>query len=147
MNRPLSIFGMTLPILACLMLQTQASAQPQTIELPEAMDRVLRDYETAWQARDAAGLAALFAEDGFVLSSRSMPVRGRAQIEQHYLGSGGPLVLSAWAYGAADSLGYIIGGFAIKPGEDDVGKYTLTLKKHPRGHWLIMSDMDNDNGR
>jgi hypothetical protein len=44
-----------------------------SIELPAALDRVLRDYERAWQARDAAALSALFAEDGFVLALR----RGR----------------------------------------------------------------------
>jgi hypothetical protein len=34
-----------------------------SVTLPPELDRVLRDYEKAWQARDAAGLAALFAED------------------------------------------------------------------------------------
>ena len=38
-----------------------------SVTLPPALDRVLRDYERAWTARDAAGLSALFAEDGFVL--------------------------------------------------------------------------------
>ena len=40
-----------------------------TVALPPELARVLTDYEKAWQARDAAALAALFAEDGFVLPS------------------------------------------------------------------------------
>ena len=42
-------------------------------------------------------LAALFAEDGFVLSSGVPPVRGRAAIRRHYEGQGGPLSLRALA--------------------------------------------------
>jgi uncharacterized protein (TIGR02246 family) len=51
--------------------------------LPPALERVLRDYETAWAARDAHGLAQLFAEDGFVLPNGGVPVRGRPAIEKH----------------------------------------------------------------
>jgi hypothetical protein len=55
----------------------QAPEPPQlpSVTLPAALARVLTDYETAWQNKDAAGLAALFAEDGFVLSSGVPPVR------------------------------------------------------------------------
>ena len=121
-------------------------AQP-TVELPAELGRVLTDYETAWQAKDEKALAALFTEDGFVLSSGRPPVRGRENIEERYKGSGGPLSLRALAYDTEGDLGYIIGGFARKQGEADIGKFTLTLKKRSDGHWLIMSDMDNGNSR
>jgi ketosteroid isomerase-like protein len=29
--------------------------------------------------------------------------------------------------------------------ESDIGKFTLTLRKHADGRWLILSDMDNGN--
>ncbi|HET9513269.1 MAG TPA: hypothetical protein VFO95_05010, partial [Gemmatimonadales bacterium] len=47
-----------------------AAAQQEplpSVQLPAELDRVLRDYEREWGARNAAGLAALFAEDGFVM--------------------------------------------------------------------------------
>src|SRR5262245_32960534 len=59
-----------------------------SIELPPALDRVLRDYERAWQARDPAALATLFAEDGFVLANGSPPVRGRDAIRTAYAHGG-----------------------------------------------------------
>ena len=108
---------------------------------------MLTDYETAWRSKDAAALAALFAEDGFVLSSGVPPVRGRAQIQRHYDGQGGPLSLRALAYATKGSIGYIIGGFAREKGQPDIGKFTLTLVKGPGGRWLIQSDMDNGNSR
>lgn len=118
-----------------------------SITLPAPLARVLTDYEAAWARKDAAALAALFAEDGFVLSSGVPPVRGRAAIERHYTGQGGPLALRAFAYAAQGSIGTIIGGFARAKDEPDIGKFTLTLVKGRQGRWLIQSDMDNGNTR
>jgi ketosteroid isomerase-like protein len=118
-----------------------------SVVLPAPLDRVLRDYEQAWQAKDAPRLASLFAEDGFVLSSGVPPVRGRAAIQAHYSGQGGPLALRALAFATEGALGYILGGFARQKGESDIGKFTLTLRRAADGRWLIVSDMDNANAR
>ena len=118
-----------------------------SVVLPPPLQRVLTDYEAAWSRKDPAGLAALFAEEGFVLAGGSPPVRGRAAIEKHYTGQGGPLSLRALAYATDGSVGYIIGGYARALGEPDVGKFTLTLRRAPDGRWLIVSDMDNGNSR
>lgn len=126
--------------------EEQVTPQP-TIELPSELRRVLTDYESAWSSRDAAALAKLFAEDGFVLPNGQPPVRGRAAIERHYTGAGGPLALRAIAYAAEGAVGYIIGGYAKQKGDPDGGKFTLTLRKGPSGRWLIMSDMDSSNRR
>lgn len=126
-------------------LATAPPLQPSVV-LPPELARVLTDYEAAWQKQDAAGLAALFAEDGFVMAGGGPPVRGRAAIERHYAGSGGPLALRALAYSTDGGVGYILGGFARRKGASDIGKFTLTLRRAPDGRWLIVSDMDNDNG-
>lgn len=126
--------------------QEPAAVEP-SVSLPQELARVLSDYATAWQNKDAKALAGLFTADGFVLSSGVSPVRGRAQIEKHYANSGGPLALRAFAYAKEGSVGYIIGGFSRRPKEPDIGKFTLTLQKAEDGRWLIMSDMDNGNSR
>lgn len=123
------------------------AAQLPSIDLPAPLARVLTDYEQAWQAKDAAALAALFCADGFVLSGGQPPVRGQAQIQRHYTGAGGPLALRALAYATEGSVGYILGGFAREAGQPDIGKFTLTLRKGQDGRWLIFSDMDNANAR
>lgn len=125
--------------------QTPAPSLP-SVTLPAPLARVLTDYEAAWRSKDPAALAALFTEDGFVLSSGNPPVRGRAAIEKHYAGHGGPLALRALAHATEGSLGYIIGGYASGKDEPDMGKFTLTLRKAD-GRWLIVSDMDNGNAR
>jgi ketosteroid isomerase-like protein len=123
------------------------AALPPSIELPSDLARVLRDYEAAWGRRDAAALARLFTEDGFVMANGGPPVKGRSAIETHYTGSGGPLFLRAFAYAAEGSVGYVLGGFTGEQGAPDAGKFTLTLRKSPDGRWLIVSDMDSPNRR
>jgi ketosteroid isomerase-like protein len=132
-------------MLSGLFLSSMLLVQVETVELPRELDRVLTDYETAWSARDAKALAALFAEDGYVLASGRPPVKGRAAIETHYQGQGGPLFLRAFAYAAEGSVGYILGGYTGEEGKQDDGKFTLTLRKDTAGRWWIVSDMDNGN--
>lgn len=127
---------------------TSPSAPPSpplpSITLPASLDRVLRDYEAAWRRGDAAALAELFAEDGFVLQSGRAPVRGRAAILATYAGQGGaPLQLRALAASVADTAGFIIGAYGYGEPRGDVGKFTLTLRRRAGGPWLIFSDMDN----
>lgn len=127
--------------------QTETPAAEPSVNLPPELARVLTDYEAAWSKKDAAALAALFAEDGFVLPGGRPPVRGRAAIEKHYTGQGGPLSLRAFAYATEGGVGYILGGYTDTAGKPDTGKFTLTLRKGADGRWLIFSDMDNPNRR
>ena len=136
------------------MLLVQAAVPPPavvaplpSVSLPPELDRVLRDYERAWQARDAAGLAQLFAEDGFVLAAGNPPVRGRAAIRAAYEGAGGPLALRPVAYSVEGAIGYIIGAFAHGAGAEERGKFVLALRRDGDGRWLIAADMDNANQR
>lgn len=124
----------------------EAVALP-SIALPPDLDRVLRDYERAWQARDPAALAALFAEDGFVLSNGRPAVRGRAAIRATYAEGGGPLGLRALAYATQGPVGYIIGAYGPGAGSSDTGKFVLALRRGGDGRWLITADMDNSNTR
>ncbi len=140
----IAIFGLTE---ARGRAQSPPPEAPQSVELPAPLARVLRDYERAWESKDATALAALFAEDGFVLSRGTPPVRGRAAIEKHYTGKGGPLALRAFAFAMEGGIGYILGGYAAEVPQPDSGKFTLTLRKAVDGRWLIVSDMDNGNSR
>lgn len=124
-----------------------AAAPLPSVALPPELERVLRDYERAWQARDAAALAANFTDDGFVLTNGRPPVRGQAAIREAYAESGGALHLRALAYATADTVGYIVGGFATRAGEADQGKFVLALRRAPGGPWRIAADIDNPNRR
>jgi ketosteroid isomerase-like protein len=124
-----------------------AGAALPSVPLPPALERVLRDYERAWRARDPNALGALFAEDGFVLANGRPPVRGQAAIRAAYADGGGPLALRALAYATEDSVGYIIGAYGPGDPGGDTGKFVLALRREGDGRWLITADMDNSNQR
>lgn len=116
------------------------------VTLPPELDRVLRDYERAWRAGDAVALAALFAEDGFVLQGGRPPVRGRSAIQAVYAEQGGgPLRLRGLAFGTERTIGYIIGAYGYDDTPGDIGKFALVLHREPGEPWMIFSDMDNSD--
>jgi hypothetical protein len=122
------------------------ASPPPSVALPVDLDRVLRDYEKAWRAGDIPALVSLFTEDGFVLQPGRPPVRGHAALRARYTGqAGGQLRLRAFAYGADNTTGFIVGGYGYGDTPGDVGKFTLTLRRSPGGPWRIFSDMDNGN--
>jgi ketosteroid isomerase-like protein len=123
-----------------------ATAPLPSVTLPTELERVLRDYEAGWRAGDAAKLAQIFSADGFILQNGRAPVRGRDNIRAAYSGqAGGQLKLRALAYAVADTTGYIIGAYTYGDAPNDMGKFTLTLRRNRGGPWEIFSDMDNGN--
>lgn len=135
----------TLPLTAQDPGPRQGAPLP-SITLPPALDRVLRDYERAWQAGDETTLASLFTADGFVPAGHGW-VRGTDAIRARYANSGGHLRLRAHAFATADSVGYIVGayGYGDEDGAPDRGKFLLALRRSGDGTWLIAADLDNSN--
>ena len=54
-------FAFAVLVASPLPAQDVVPASDPSIELPAELARVLRDYERMWTAKDAAGLARLFA--------------------------------------------------------------------------------------
>jgi uncharacterized protein (TIGR02246 family) len=121
----------------------QTAEQPPSVTLPPELDRVLRDYERAWEGRNPTAVAALFVEDGMALPNNRPPALGRAAIAKAYANAGGTLKLRAVAFAADDTVGYIIGAFRARAEGPDGGKFVLALRRSPGGRWLIAADMDN----
>lgn len=145
MRAMVCFIGLTAPMAGAL-AQTTDPLGLEPVKLPAALDRVLRDYEVAWEAGDGARLAALFAEDGFTLSNGALPVRGRTAIASGHTRPGGKLQLRAFAWATSDSVGYIVGGFRYPNTTGQGGKFLLALRLGPDGRWLIAADMDNSGG-
>ncbi|GAB4031721.1 DUF4440 domain-containing protein [Spirosoma gilvum] len=132
-----------------LFAQQPTSTFPATdllpsVTLPPDVARVLRDYERAWQARDADALVALFTPDGFVMQPNRPAIRGHANIKLAYSRSAGSsLSLRALSFEQSGTVGYIIGAYRGSVAGPDIGKFILTLRKGADGRWLITADMDN----
>ncbi len=142
--------GRTTVLIALLLFVGSGRAAAQEageVALPAELDRVLRDYESAWEASDPARLASLFHPEGYVLSPGRGPVHGRAAIQTAYARAGGELHLWAIDYAAGDTVAYIVGQYrGAGPGPE--GKFVLALRRDRAGEpWLIGADMDNRNSR
>lgn len=123
-----------------------APAPVPPVELPPELERVLRDYETAWVAKQPDALAKLFTADGMALPNGRPPARGATQIAAEYAKvAGAPLSLRALAYSVSGDMAYIVGGFAPAADKPDIGKFVLVLRRAPDGPWKIAADMDNMN--
>lgn len=117
-----------------------------SIALPPAIDRVLRDYEKAWAAKDDEALARLFTSDGYALPNGQPPAAGATAIRAAYAQNAGmPLALRALHYAESADMAYIIGGFSGEAGKPDFGKFVLVLRRGTDGIWRIAADMDNAN--
>lgn len=116
---------------------------PPAVTLPPAVDRVLRDYESAWRAGDGTRLASLFTDDGFAVQSGSPLARGRNAIARKITGPGGALQLTAYAYALAGDVAYVVGGFRYPQSKGPGGRFVLALRMGPGGGWLIAADLDN----
>ncbi|MEX2154607.1 MAG: nuclear transport factor 2 family protein [Gemmatimonadaceae bacterium] len=128
-----------------------AQSQPRlpSVTLPPDLERVLRDYERFWRAGDAASLAGIFTEDGFIARPGGW-IRGRDAIRQAYQAmAGGDLRLRAIAYAVGDTVGYIVGayGYGETAANADNGKFVLALRREPGRPWMIASDLDSANRR
>jgi predicted TIM-barrel fold metal-dependent hydrolase len=110
------------------------------VELPPALDRVLRDFETRWRARDHAAMAALFTEDGMMRFGDAWR-RGRASLRVALLDamSGSDLRLWAQQFGMSDSIAYIAGSYGHRTRADraDIGRLHFSLRKGTDGVWRI----------
>ena len=123
----------------------EADARLPTIDLPQDLDRVLRDYERDWKAGDEAALAELFTEDGFVRSSDGW-IRGREAIRERYTAAFGDLRLRAVAFSTSETAGYIVGayGYGDAASETDRGVFVLALRRESSTDpWLIAADLDH----
>ncbi len=118
-----------------------------SVELPGELARVLRDYERHWSEGRAEELAALFSEEGLIVTGGSW-IRGRAAIQEAYRNAAGPLRLRAIEYASQGDVGYIIGayGYGESLPVQDSGMFVLTLRRDSSGRWLIVSDLDRGAG-
>jgi uncharacterized protein (TIGR02246 family) len=113
-------------------------------------DELRQKWMAAGNAKDAAAIAALYAEDAVVMPPNAAAVKGRAAIQSFWKGmvdqlTGNVTLTRVSGWQGADT-GYEAGTFAAKMGTaNDAGKYLITFKKSADGKWLITNDIFNSD--
>ncbi len=146
-----TLLWVTLCVALALAPATAQEQEPrlESVELPPELQRVLTDYEDAWEAGDAAALAELFVVDGFV-SGRSGWRRGHAAMRDKYANAGGDLRLRGIDFSIDGSLAYIVGayGYGEEAAATDGGMFVLVLARTDDGSpWRIVADLDRSARR
>ncbi|MGB5301850.1 MAG: nuclear transport factor 2 family protein [Gemmatimonadota bacterium] len=138
-------------LIAMALLALPATALAQADEYSKSsLKEMPNKWQAAYNAGDAASLAALYAEDGVLHPPNSAPVDGREAIQAFWataLESGGTSELTVkdmFAMGeSAAEVGMWV-GTAADGSHADHGHYTIIYKKVD-GMWQIASDMWNSD--
>lgn len=108
------------------------------------------EWQAGFDARDAAAIAAVYADNSAVLPPNGTAVRGRAAVEAfwaEFMSSGiGGEINDTEVYASGD-LGYKVGSYVITdPGGTtiDVGKY-IEVWRHVNGKWQMTHDIFNSD--
>ncbi len=134
--------------LVFVLLAAGCMQSPQTdLEGLKAMQDV---WQSAFDARDSAALAAIYAEDGALMPPNSDTVIGRAAIEAFWAdfqASGiGAEIKDTEVYAHGDD-GYIVGVYTVTDAGGatiDEGKYVV-IYRNVDGKWQMHRDIWNSN--
>ena len=150
--------GLAIFAVGCEQQAQQTQAPPDTRAADEA---AIRSADEAWSnvaaAKDAAGFASYYAEDGLVLAPNEERVAGKEAIKKWVDGlMGSPGFSVSWKTDGAGvsksgELGYSVGTYELtmndskgKP-QKDKGKYLEVWKKQADGSWKVAADMFNSD--
>lgn len=141
------------PVLAVAIAGCQAAAPLSDADVAAIGD--IRDaYAQAMMGGDAAGIAALFAEDATLMEPNMPAVVGRAAIQGHYEAQGAvtEMIITSTATEGQGTLAVDRGTYSVTVAIEgmpepytDTGKYVTVCERQTDGSWLITADIYNSD--
>lgn len=136
-------------LLAAWLCLIAASASAQTVAQIQALND---KWDAAFNKGDAAAVAAMYADDAYVLPAGSEMVKGRAAIEKFWGGAtqqlGDAKLTTVNVLPLGPSASREIGTFSFRtkatPPQEMTGKYVVVWRKIG-GKWLLATDVWNSN--
>jgi uncharacterized protein (TIGR02246 family) len=131
------------------------STNPSTFNFKSAIESAIAKFEKAANARDAATIASLYAEDATLMPQGSPAIKGRRNIQQFWqqlfdAGASDARIRLVEVSPAGD-IAYEIGSFeANMPVPQGgtartEGKYVVVWKRQPNGTLNMLVDIFNTN--
>lgn len=111
------------------------------------VEAVLRAYESAYNAHDAAALAHVHATDGGYYVPSGEPIVGREALERFWSRSAGSgLALTLERFESSGDVAWAVGRWSTSNGtaSTGVGRFVLALRRNPAGTFEIVVDLNNE---
>jgi uncharacterized protein (TIGR02246 family) len=132
-----------------------AARPAQAASAEEAIRDVAKSFVTAANAKDAARIGALYAEDAVLMPPNQEMVRGRAAIQAFWQkildGGAKDLSLTTMHVAVSGDVAYEAGTYQFTlaaPGAQPVtdrGKYVVGLRREADGKWRMAYDVFNSD--
>jgi uncharacterized protein (TIGR02246 family) len=143
------VVARTLGLVICCCFVFAGSAMAQTVASIQKLDDA---WSQAFDNGDAVAIAAMYAEDAYVLPPGHRMVKGRAAIEAFWkaatqqLGNARLTVVDVASLGprAAREIGTFSFDTKTQPPQPEVGKYVVVWRKIG-DRWLLATDIWNMN--
>jgi uncharacterized protein (TIGR02246 family) len=119
----------------------------------DSMQALLDQFETAFNAKDAAQVARGYVDDGRILAPGQDVIQGRTAIES-FIASMFEMGVRSVHFDVLSrdqrqELGFEVGRYEFHAEPDgpaiDTGKYVSVRRQQPDGSWLIDVDIFNSN--
>jgi uncharacterized protein (TIGR02246 family) len=120
----------------------------------EEVEQFTRQFEALFNAGDAAGMAAFYAEDARLLAEHADLVRGRDAIERFWREAIGRAQAASAVRTikldeviSADDLGYALGTVVVRipAGRELTTKYATVWQRDADGRWRLAVDSSSPN--
>jgi len=125
-----------------------ASLDKQTVE------RFTRDFEALFNAGDAAGMTAFYAEGARLLAENAPLISGRADIERFWAkaiarAAGAVRTIALDEVNSSGALGYVLGTVTVRipRGPELTTKYATIWQRDTDGRWRLAVDSSSPNPR
>jgi ketosteroid isomerase-like protein len=120
----------------------------------QAVEQFTRDFESLFDAGDAAGMAAYYTPDAKLLAENTELIQGRAAIEQFWRhaieqaqAARAVRTISLDEVTSSGSLGYALGSVVVRvpPGRQVTTKYATIWQRDAGGRWQLAVDSSSIN--
>jgi uncharacterized protein (TIGR02246 family) len=142
MKKLITVVSLVAAVVVTAVVQGQGKTEP-------VLDKITADYAAAYNAKDAAKVAALYAEDALVMPPNEPMVKGRANIQarlQRELKENVTLQLTPTESTISGSQAFEAGTATVKlpDGRTEKEKY-LVVYKRVGSEWKIAFDIWNSD--
>lgn len=134
--------------------EAAASGEPDIERDRQALEQIDRRWEQAFNRGDAAGVAVLYTDSGFLLPPNADIAQGRQGVQQTLQGfiDAGlkNIKFTTVDVGVSGDLAYEVGRYSVdihpqgaQQAVKDEGKYVIVARRQPDGTWKLVADIFN----